>query len=213
MSDILRMKPVSTAFFILLFACTLSNLNAQLGYGLNAGVNLSSWVGTGKRLNYASGFSGGGLVQWYISDQTLVGSGVYYSREGWKYRDGEDTLAIEQVLHLHYLTIPFGVEVYGIGDRYKGLWFRFGVEAKFLMNYSSFKRMENQKETVPKPVEFRNFDLAGVIGAGYQLDRNFSLYLDIQLGLFRINTTSNSELVTLHNQLFRIGIIYLFNPT
>lgn len=207
------MNVISTSFFLLLFGCSLSSIQAQLGYGLQAGVNLSSWVGTGKGLNYTSGFTAGGLVHLYLNDQTLIGSGVYYSREGWKYNDPNDTLAVEEVLHLDYLTFPMGIEVYGFGDRYQGLWFRFGVEAKILMNYSSFKRMGNQKETIPKPVDFRNFDLAGVIGAGYQLDRNFSLYLDIQLGLFRINTTSNSELVTLHNQLFRIGIIYLFNPT
>lgn len=195
---------------LFLFLLSSSFIQGQTKIGLVTGVNVSHWLGSVEKFDFKTGFAGGTYVQYYIDSDLLVYSGLIYSREGWQKEVEMDTLRVNQVLSLNYIALPIAIGVYGFGDQYRGLRFNFGLEFKYLLNQKSYLKTDQGKEDSDELVEINDFDIAGLIGADYQIDENVSFFFQIQIGFLKVNKTSTTRIITMHNQQFRLGLAYFF---
>lgn len=197
-------------FFGILFVFSMTQGRAQFRIGLEAGLNVTTWLGNVERFNYRTGFFAGGKTILYFSDISLIQSGFYFSKEGWTRTVEVDKMQVNQVQTLNYLSIPLDFGVFAFGDRYRGLRFNFGVDFKWLIDNKTVNEFpEGNKETVLE-VELNNFDIAAKIGVDYKIDERIALTGLIYLGTFKVNKTKSSTIIAMYNQGFKFGIYYLF---
>lgn len=183
---------------------------AQFKFGLEAGLNFSTWIGSIEDFDYKMGFYGGGKVIYYISDEMLLQSGIFYSRDGWKNQVIINSEDITQILGLNYLVVPFDFGVFAVGDRYRGLKFNFGFDLKHLLNYSLENELSTGNQTGEPEVELNDFDMTAKIGADYKIDENIAFFMLVYLGMFKVNKTVTPKISSMYNQGFRMGVYYVF---
>lgn len=183
---------------------------AQFKGGIEAGLNFSTWIGSIEDFDYKMGFYVGGKVIYYFSDETLVQSGIYYSREGWKDQVEINNEDVTQTLDLDYLIIPLDFGVFAVGDRYRGLKFNFGVDFKHLLNYNLVNELSTGNQDGEPEVELNEFDINAKIGIDYKIDESIAFSLLVYLGTFKVNKTKTPKISSMYNQGFRIGVYYIF---
>jgi len=193
---------------VLVFAVMVAK--SQIKFGLEAGFNLTTWVGTFKDYNYKSGFIVGGRILYYLRDDLLLQSGISYSSEGWKDLIKINGVEVNQLLSLNYLIVPVDVGVFGFGDRYRGLRFNFGFAFKYLLNSKLANDINGGKEPAVPVVEFNNFDVSFRFGMDYKIDENIGLMVQGYIGILKINKTLAPEIKRMYNQGFRFGLYYIF---
>lgn len=183
---------------------------AQFKPGLEAGLNFSTWIGSIKDYDLKLGFYAGGKIIYYITDQKLLQSGIYYARDGWKNQVTINNEEVTQVLDLNYLVFPLDFGVFAIGDRYRGLRFNFGLDFKYLVSYSLVNELSTGNESGEPEVELNEFDISAKIGMDYKIDESIAFSLLAYLGTFKVNKTITPEINSMYNLGFRIGVYYVF---
>ena len=183
---------------------------AQFKGGIEAGLNFSTWVGSIEDFDYKMGFYAGVKVIYYIDNEMLLQSGIFYSRDGWKNQVKINNEDITQTLELNYLVIPLDFGVFAIGDRYRGMKFNFGFDFKYLLNYSLVNELITGNEPGEPDVELNDFDINAKIGVDYKIDESIAFSLLAYLGMFKVNKTITPQISSMYNQGFRIGIYYVF---
>lgn len=183
---------------------------SQFKGGIEAGMNFSTWVGSIEDFEYRLGFYVGGKVIYYINDEMLVQSGIYYIREGWKDHVEINNEEVTQKLDLNYLVIPLDFGVFAVGDRYRGLKFNFGVDFKHLLNYSLVNELSAGNQDGEPEVELNEFDINAKIGMDYKIDESIAFSLLVYLGTFKVNNTKTPQISSMYNQGFRVGVYYIF---
>jgi len=183
---------------------------AQFKGGIEAGLNFSTWVGSIADFDYKMGFYVGGKVIYYLNNEMLVQSGVYYSRDGWKKQVKINNEDVTQALDLNYLVIPLDFGVFAVGDRYRGLKFNFGVDFKYLLNYSLVNELSTGNQDGEPEVELNDFDINAKIGIDYKIDESIAFSLLAYLGTFKVNKTKTPQISSMYNLGFRIGVYYIF---
>lgn len=182
----------------------------QVRPGIEAGFTVSTWLGTVEKFNYKSGFYAGGKVIFLLSDIMMMQSGVGFSREGWKDQIEIDKEEVTQILTTDYIVIPVSYGIFAIGDKYRGVKFTFGVEAKFLIADKLTNRFPDGDQMGELDVELNDFDMAGKIGIDYQIEENIAIGASVYYGFIVSNATTSSTFLVLNNQGFRMGLYYLF---
>ena len=183
---------------------------AQVKFGMEAGLNISSWLGNIESFNYRTGFYAGGKTIFYFSDISLIQSGIFFSKEGWAREVEIDKEEINQVQTFNYLLIPLDFGVFAIGDRYRGLRFNFGVDFKWLMGFKTTNELPDGNIEAQLEVELNDFDIAAKIGADYKIDENIAISALIYLGTFKVNGSNSSTIISMYNQGFRFGFYFIF---
>jgi len=183
---------------------------AQIKFGLEAGLNFSTWIGSIDDFDYKMGFYGGGKVIYYLNDEMLLQSGIYYSSDGWKNQVIINNEDVSQTLGLNYLVIPLDIGVFAVGDRFRGLRFNFGFDFKHLLDYSLENELSSGNQTGEPEVELNDFDMTAKIGVDYKIDENIAFSLLVYLGMFKVNKTVTPLISSMYNQGFRMGVYYVF---
>ncbi len=155
------------------------------------------------------GFNAGGKAIYYMNDEMLLQSGIYFSREGWDVQEEVNNEEVTQTLGLDYLIIPFDFGVFAVGDRFRGLKFNFGFDFKHLLDHSLVNELSAGKQPTELKVELNNFDIAAKIGMDYKIDESIAFSLLVYLGMFKVNKTVTPNINSMYNQGFKIGIYYM----
>jgi hypothetical protein len=220
-------KIYALAAVILVFAAT--NVNAQLNYGVNAGVTRSSLKGEAMgSLNELvdftngmvttqprTGIFAGAFVEMPLGGVVSIQPAVYYSQKGYSMRGdlGGDKIdflgaGVRADLQSHYIDIPvvFKAEVAKGLQVFAGPQISYLVKSNLkmdagLLGISLFKRTMDVTENFNKA----DWGLTG--GLGYTFDNGFAINAAYDHGLSRLDKNNRMES---YNRSFKIGVGFRF---
>ena len=167
--------------------------NAQVTFGVKAGLNISSWTGDTESIDPSSliGFNAGGLVNIPISSMFSVQPEVTYSGEGVKVEGGK--------YQLNYINIPVLFQ-YNNSGFYGELGPQVGILAS-----AKAKPDDGDDLDVKDLFKSTNFSLA--IGAGYKLTNGLAFGVRYNLGLANI---VDADGVSIKTSVFQVGASFSF---
>ena len=222
------MKKIYTLIAVL-FLFAVTQVNAQTRFGVNAGLNYSTWKGDAVgSLNDLFEFSNGmintqpkaglfagGFAEMPLGAGISIQPGVYYSQKGYSMRGeiGGDKIDFLNAgaradLTSHYIDIPvvFKAEVA------KGLQVFAGPQLSYLVK-SNLKMdagllgISLFKTNIDVTDNFNKADWGITGGVGYSFDNGFSINAAYDHGLSRVDKNSTFESF---NRNFKVGVGFRF---
>lgn len=225
---IINMKKIYTLTAILILIVA-AQVNAQVRYGINAGLNHSTWKGDAMgSLNDVMGFSkgmittqpknglfAGGFIEMPLGGMIAIQPGVYYSQKGYSMRGELDTEKLDFLsagakadLQSHYIDIPvvFKVEIAKGLQLYAGPQLSYLVKSNLKMDAGllGISLIRTNRDVTDN---FNKADWGITGGIGYSFDNGFSINAGYDHGLSRLDKNSNFES---YNRNFKIGIGFRF---
>jgi hypothetical protein len=202
------MKKILTLSIVLLVAVTLVNAQNPVSFGIRAGVNFQNINGkenNGSKLKngLTPGFNAGLTADIPIGVDFYLQPGILYSLKGAKLKNYEYMgQRFNGVLKLSYVEIPISLlykPVLGKGKLLLGFgpYAAFGIGGRADLtnpsrNYNvKYKKDVNGSDIATTPFYYNPIDAGANIFAGYQFNNKFSVQLNSQLGLVKINSTIN----------------------
>jgi hypothetical protein len=212
-----------------MFMIGVVKVNAQMKYGINAGVNYSTLKGQAMSsfnnivdlsngvitTQPKIGFHAGGFVEMPLGANISLQPGVYYSQKGYMLKgnltpDKFDFLGVtaRAQLQSHYIDIPVLVKA----EVAKGLQVFAGPQVSYLVK-SNLKMdagllgfsLVNTNLDVTN--QFNKADFAVTGGASYTFDNGFSINAAYDHGLSRLDRNSNLKS---YNRTFKVGVGFTF---
>jgi hypothetical protein len=207
----------------------VAKVNAQLRYGVNAGLNHSTLKGDAmgsleKIVDLSNGyitpqarngFYAGGYVEMPLGGKFSVQPGVYYSQKGYTLKgsmagDKFDFLGVSAKAQLqsHYIDIPLLLKA----EVAKGLQVYAGPQLSYLVKNNlkmdagllGFSLLNSNTDVTQY---FNRADLAITGGASYTFDNGFSINAGYDHGLSRVDKNSNFKS---YNRTFKVGVGFRF---
>lgn len=164
--------------------------NAQVNFGVKAGLNISNLTGDGVDTDSKAGFNAGGFATIPVSSMFAVQPELLYSVEGAKSGDTK--------LHLNYINIPVLFQY-----RKSGFVGELGPQLGILA--SAKAKADGESADIKDYFKSTNFSLA--IGAGYQLTNGLGFGVRYNLGLSNIGDAEGSDIKT---STFSVGASFAF---
>jgi hypothetical protein len=207
----------------------VAKVNAQLRYGVNAGLNHSTLKGDamGSLEKIAdlsngyitpqarNGFYAGGFVEMPLGGKFSIQPGVYYSQKGYTLKgsiagDKFDFLGVSAKAQLqsHYIDIPLLLKA----EVAKGLQVYAGPQLSYLVKNNlkmdagllGFSLLNSNTDVTQY---FNRADVAITGGASYTFDNGFSINAGYDHGLSRLDKNSNFKS---YNRTFKVGVGFRF---
>ena len=207
----------------------VAKVNAQLKYGVNAGLNHSTLKGEAmgsleKIVDLSNGyitpqarngFYAGGFVEMPLGGKISIQPGVYYSQKGYTLKgsiagDKFDFLDVSAKAQLqsHYIDIPLLVKA----EVAKGLQVYAGPQLSYLVKNNlkmdagvlGFSLLNSNTDVTEY---FNRADVAITGGASYTFDNGFSINAGYDHGLSRLDKNSNFKS---YNRTFKVGVGFTF---
>jgi|SRR5687768_2546795 len=182
---------------LLLFVCAIalaSMTQAQVRFGLKAGVNLASLSGDNDGLAMKIGFNAGAVAKITVSEAFSVQPELVFSAQGAKADEGDGKL------NLNYINLPILAQ-YNTG----GFVIEAGPQFGFLM---SAKQKVGDASVDVKDM-LKGLDLGLAFGVGYVTSSGFGVNARYNLGFSNILDTEDDEEGKLKNSVIQIGVSYL----
>jgi len=189
-------------------------LQAQVGFGLLAGVNFQNINGkdaNGNKLEngLTVGFHAGPVIDLPVADEFLLQTGLLFSIKG----AVDKEVTPEHKVNISYIELPVNLlykPLLGSGHLLLGFgpYVAYGIMGKYGETKIEFAKEANAENNIFKPL-----DAGANLLAGYEFDFKLSFQLNAQLGLLEINpeNLSNPEDQTSEkNTGFGISLGYRF---
>jgi hypothetical protein len=107
------MRTLSNVLLVSLFMAMAMTANAQLQWGVKAGLNVSSYHEYDDDLSNKAGFHVGVATQYLFTPQVGIETGLYYSTLGakstWEEKGGSYSYKEETTINPSYLQLPVSV--------------------------------------------------------------------------------------------------------
>ena len=192
------MKKISFLFAFVLAGITLFAQGPK--FGLKGGLNIAS-LSTDASTDFNSrlGLHAGGLVHIHLSPQFSLQPEVLYSSQGAKYTVSDQ----EHSLGLNYINIPLNVQ-YMFNN---GFRLQTGPQVGFLVDVND--KYNGQETEFFTSDDFKSIDAAWTFGLGYLSYTGLGVDARYNLGLININDDAAGN--TLKNNVFQVGIFYMFD--
>jgi len=188
-------------FLLALTAAAFTTTQAQIKFGVKAGLNLANLTTSesGADFKTKTDFYGGALVQVAVGKMFAVQPEVVYSGQGAKSSfDGTDVS-----YNLGYLNIP-------VLFRYNhpsGFFAATGPQMGFLLSGKG----KAGSDHVDIKSNFKSTDFSWAFGIGYMIKPvNVGIEARFNQGLSNIAANTDQGSGTGHNQVFQIGLVYVF---
>jgi hypothetical protein len=217
---------ISSAFIAALF---VSNANAQIKYGVKAGVNIANWQGeavkslgnvvdlTNGLVNTKSrtGFHIGGYLDIPVTENISIEPGLQYSQKGYTMLGDFNIDALKFVganasakIQADYIDIPLLLKT----TISKGLSVYAGPQVSILvknnlhlnagiMGISLFSQDLNLTNN------FKKTDIAMVGGMGYRFDNGFQVAAGYDYGLSRVDKNNSFKA---YNRAVKVSVGFTF---
>ncbi|WP_422106600.1 porin family protein [Winogradskyella sp.] len=144
------------------------------------------------------GFFVGAHASKEINQKLLATGGLRFSTKG---SETETSSVFSTKTRLSYIDIPLELQ-YNIRPK---LFVHGGVLPSFLVGANRTTEFEGNSTESSVMDDYKSFDLAGTIGAGYQFNDQFSLSFSYDHGLLEV---SNLDYRSVRNRVFRLGLRY-----
>ena len=164
--------------------------NAQVTFGVKAGLNLSNLKGDGESLDSKAGFNAGGFATIPVSSMFAVQPELLFSVEGAKQDDVK--------YNLNYINIP-------VMFQYRNAGFVGELGPQIGILASAKAKLDGESQDIKDGFKSTNFAL--VIGAGYQLTNGLGFGVRYNLGLSNIVDAEGADVKT---STFSVGASFAF---
>jgi hypothetical protein len=183
-------KNLLSTLFITLFVAMAQLSSAQISFGPRIGVNAATVAGVNNNAGFKLGLHVGGFVKLKLGESLAFQPELLYSVKGEANVNNNSTSS--EKLALNYLDIPLLLNVGGS----KGVHFLIGAQPSFLL--SAKEKIKSGGNTTKTDVKssINGFDIAPVIGIGYQAEGGFSFDFRTSYGIPDIianNSSGNSQ--------------------
>jgi hypothetical protein len=182
---------------LLLFVCAIAIATvsqAQVRFGLKAGVNLASLSGDNDGLKMKIGFNAGALAKITVSEAFSVQPELVYSAQGAKADEGDGKL------NLSYINLPILAQY-----NTSGFTIEAGPQFGFLM--SAKQKIGDVEDDIKD--DLKGLDLGLAIGVAYATESGFGVNARYNLGLSNMIDDGGDEF-KLKNSVIQVGVFYLF---
>lgn len=179
------MKRVILIVFTSLFA--VSTYAQGIDFGVKAGVNFANINDAAESLDTRTGFHAGVFLGLKFSDKIALQPELLYSQQGAEFDTGE--------FNLDYVNIPVILKYYLV----QGLNVQLGPQFGFVVND------DITFEGVASDIEAEEFDLSGVVGAGYDLPLGLRIDARYNFGFSEVFKDSDGK-----NGVFSLALGYSF---
>lgn len=199
------MKFTKHAIVFLFFLGTLSTYGQDVGFGVKAGLNLSSLNLEDPEASYDSrtGYHAGLFLRGRFDKVAVQPELLLYTQRG----DIESTLFGTAEESFSYLTIPVIIKFYPIG----GLNLQVGPQFGFLLDgerkYDTFLGSGSEDITA----YYDKSDIAVALGGGYDFDFGLGIDVRYNLGIKDINNAADGEQVKSRVILVSLGWNFIRN--
>ncbi|GHT15990.1 hypothetical protein FACS189432_03760 [Bacteroidia bacterium] len=204
------MKKVILLAFIAVLS--IASANAQVKFGVTAGLNTSSLTGDVEGGKYKAGVQAGLLLDYSVSDKFSIIPELLFTQKGAKVEESDEylNLTIKGAFNFNYLQIPINAAYkFDVAPDSKILVFAgpyVGYALSGKLKFDSNLLEDIKINFGSKEGELNPLDFGLNIGAGYQYTKFFAK-LQYNLGLSNL---SNESDVTLHHSNVAFTVGYLF---
>lgn len=187
-----------TSIFILLTQITV----AQISYGPRLGLNMATLAGVNNNAGVRLGLLLGGYGKFSLTDNISFQPEFLYSVKG--YASTNNSSSSKYFLKLNYFDIPL---LLNFGQS-EGVHFLLGLQPSILITAMNKTKSSSSKATIEVTDQVSGFDIAPVLGIGYQAEMGINADLRLSYGIPDIlkNNTGNSQ----HNFLAQLTVGYSF---
>jgi hypothetical protein len=176
--------------------------NAQIQFGVKAGVNLANinatQLSSTESFKSSTSFHAGGLVSIPLFSNFVLQPEIVYSGEGAKYNNDGDVYTI----NTGYVNIPVLFKYKDPSGFFAELGPQFGILASAKMKLGSV--------TQDAKSSFKSTDVSGCVGIGYLSSLNIGIDARYSMGLTDIMSSSSGSTGTAKNNVIQIGLFYMF---
>lgn len=213
----------SILLLLVLVACSTASLEAQkFNFGVRGGLNISSLgdyehpigVYEDSELDNRLGPYAGLFVQYHITNQLGLESGLFYSQLGGKDKENDYDESYKITANPSYLQIPLTVFYkIDITNKFKfypdlGIYAGYGIGGK--MKTEGTIMNENVDSDLTYFDDFaREFDFGGTVGVNLEYNK-FILSVNYDQGFTRVNKTKVKYEDNAYNSNLRITLGYIF---
>lgn len=181
-------------------ATSFFSANAQIDFGVKAGLNMSNITGLDANSNnkLKTGFFAG------IASDIKLGGGLHlkpelvYAQQGTNAGFSNGFTIISYTDNLNYLNLPILLAY----QFKKGLFLQTGPQIGFLLS-ANYKE---KGQTTSTKDYYNKTDLSWGFGAGYKFAKNLAVDLRYNLGLSKIDEDGEKA----YNAAFQLGVAYYF---
>lgn len=188
----------------------------EVRFGLNTGLNLSTWTGDieGVDLKTRVGINGGGFVAIQFSEKLTLQPEVMFSNQGVIVDDavvsvdGIGNVEGDVRFYLSYINVPVMVKYYVV----KRFNVEVGPQIGFLISAKSVTTVKGYKGENKLDVKesFESIDFGLNFGAGYDFNEKISVGARYNLGLANIAKTEEGDNTKLKNSVFSLLVGFKF---
>jgi len=171
--------------------------NAQdVSFGVKGGLNLATLGGDADNVDSRTSFHLGGFAQFDLSDKFTIQPELVYSSQGAVNSDDSDV-----VIKLDYINLPV-IAKYAVAEG-------FTVEAGPQIGFAINRQISFDGEDEDLDDEFKSFDFALGVGAGYELESGIMFSVRYNLGLANISEFDDDDF-SINNNVFQLSVGYKF---
>lgn len=192
------MKEISLLLLTIVFTTRI--FGQHLSAGLQFGLNISNLGGNNiYDMNSNPGFYSGLLLSMQSEHRFALQSGIIYSRQGSKYVTGDGS---KHTLFLHCVNLPLRFQ-YKINEN---VYLQTGTQVEFLVKVKD--KVGGNETGFFTSQDFKTVNLS--LSAGFAYSGNSGWGFDSRYN-FGINNISNGGIYTFKNNVFQLGLFYMFN--
>lgn len=190
-------------FILSVLTLTVFSIQAQVRFGVKAGVNLTKFSGSDAGDNdFLLGYAGGGLVNYKLADAVSLQGEVLYSLEGASSKDAVEGMNVTTKAKLGYVNIPVLAQY----NHSSGFYAETGPQLGILANAKASMSAEGESHSYDMKDQLKSINFSWGIGAGYKLSNGLGIGARYNLGLASI--ADNDSKVKVGG--FHIGLSYTF---
>ncbi len=161
---------------------------AQISFGPRIGLNLATWAGVNNNAAIKPGLHVGGYVKLGLGEKLAFQPELLFSMKG---ATSAGNSSVSEVISTNYLDIPLLLNF----GKPSGMHFLLGVQPSILLSaQDKFKSGGNTTKTDIKS-SLNGFDVAPVLGLGYQSEGGFNTDFRLSYGIPDIikDNTGNAQ--------------------
>jgi Outer membrane protein beta-barrel domain len=207
----------------------LTNSNAQISYGVLAGVNIANWQGDALNsvnsvVDLSNGFIGtksrtgisiGGYVNIPVTEQISFEPGLYYSQKGYAMQGDLKIDALKFLgvnakakVEANYIDVPLLIKA----EVAKGLMVYAGPQLSYLTKSSlhvttSVLGISLLNKRADLTNNFNRMDVGIAGGVGYQFDNGFNIKAGYDYGLSKLDKNDNFKA---YNRVIKLSVGFSF---
>lgn len=208
-------------FLLIILANSFSNFaNAQSIFGVKAGVNGSTIMGSDAKLLIVTGTDGkevkagpklgfqlGIFAQLQMTEQLTFRPEIQLSEIGVRYSQVQvNTFKANLQNVYYYIDLPLLVQWQATNSNFKIMG---GAQVSYLVSATSAQGRAGELD-LNYGVDLTKFPISGVLEFGYDLPYNFSLGLRAQYGISTVTESFDNKKIGLHHAAVMLNVAYVF---